>query len=173
MAGSTKTEELIETGEWKNALISLFQTVRNIWHFPLMRAEQLDALAKHFRKGKKRILSFSRVQARAFLQYASPWAAKVREHSKDLFHYLKSNLRNIWKRDFTVRRIALFFLFALVLGVAIKSLLSDRLTIGYQDYLLPPAETLVDLNAVQRDVLGQGGSTSLSRAVPVGEKCTE
>ena len=203
MAENTKAEELIQAEEssrwnlldafqveklnflrvwndWSETIAPAFKVIKSIWYFPVMRAEHLDTLASWYRKGQQEATLLSQAVYPAyqeFLKLSAPWATKVRERAKDLFHYLQSNVRrtvrNTLKRDFTVRGIALFFLFALILGVAIKSLASERFTIGYQDYLLPPAETLVDLNLVQKQVLGQGGSLSPAATVTPGEKCTE
>ena len=66
------------------------------------------------------------------------------------------------------------FLLALSMGVVIKSLVNDTLTIGFDDYKLSKTKAAVDLNALQKDLIKYGGSLAVSGEVPPqGESCRE
>ncbi|MDP2837941.1 MAG: hypothetical protein Q8O53_01520 [Candidatus Moranbacteria bacterium] len=82
-------------------------------------------------------------------------------------------LANMKQRDYTPRDLALIFLVALCFGALIKSNLNDTLTIGFDDYKLSKANT-VDLNALQKGLIKNGGTLATSREVPPqGETCQE
>lgn len=78
----------------------------------------------------------------------------------------------IVRGEYTRRGLAILFVLAVLLGATIKSAVSDSITIGFEDYKLAPSETLIDLNAVQKQVLREGGSLSLSGAAAQGPSCS-
>lgn len=80
----------------------------------------------------------------------------------------------IQRRTYIPRDLAILFLLSLCVGFLVKSLLHDTLTIGFDDYTLAKANTVVDLNALQKDLIKNGGSLAASgEAPPQGQTCRE
>lgn len=65
-------------------------------------------------------------------------------------------------RDLTFERRVFLFVFAFCLGAVAKIIAVETITMGYQDYTLVSSVVRYDLNAVQQEVLHEGGSMALS-----------
>lgn len=81
--------------------------------------------------------------------------------------------RFIVRGEYTARDLAILFILAILIGASIKTVASDAITIGFEDYTLAPQGTLIDLNTVQKQVLRSGGSLTLSGNVPLGGVCSQ
>lgn len=56
----------------------------------------------------------------------------------------------------------------------IKALVNDRLTIGFDDYRLSRARNIIDLNALQKEVIRSGGTLATTeKSRPLGKSCAE
>lgn len=76
-------------------------------------------------------------------------------------------------REYSSRDLALLFLLALLCGASIKSLVNDTLTIGFDDYTLSRNQGLVDLNALEKRLINNGGTVATATAAPPkGEVCS-
>lgn len=98
-----------------------------------------------------------------------PFIEKFRSH----FRAVRATVSNFLKKEHTPRTLAILFVLAILMGATVKSAVSDTLTIGFEDYKLLPAEKLVDLNGVQKQVLGEGGSLALSGTAAQGKACSQ
>lgn len=92
------------------------------------------------------------------------------KYIKDSFFYTYE--RCIVRAEYTRRDFITFFVVALFLGMGIKSLAIQTITIGFEDYKLAPKETLYDMNLVQQKVIDQG-SVSLKNDPRKGGVCSE
>ena len=90
------------------------------------------------------------------------WREKVQKYGQGLLH-----------RSFSSRDLSLLFLVAVLCGIALKSQVNDRWTIGYDDYRLTSPERLVDLNVLQKELISRGGSLAVrsEQRVPTGASC--
>ncbi len=81
--------------------------------------------------------------------------------------------RTLLKREYSHRALALLFLIALSLGAFFKSLVNDSLTMGYDDYRLTDDDRLLDVNALQKKLISQGGSLAVRDKAPLlqGKSC--
>lgn len=80
--------------------------------------------------------------------------------------------RCIIRAEYTRRDFIAFFVVALFLGMGIKSIAIQTITIGFEDYKLAPKETLYDMNLVQQKVINQG-NVSLKNDPRKGGVCLE
>lgn len=79
----------------------------------------------------------------------------------------------------TVRRlrIALLLFVGLAIGFAVKTEASQRLTIGFQDYMVPTSPAYYDLNEVERQVAekqaaqADGSGSAQMPGLPGGAAC--
>lgn len=70
------------------------------------------------------------------------------------------------------RRMIFTLVLGLVAGYALKTLATQHVTMGSDDYLVTKAEThAYNLNEMQRTVLANGGQAAVSDAVPTGGSC--
>ena len=62
-------------------------------------------------------------------------------------------------KQFNYTKFNLFALFVLAFlaGAAIKTVAIENITIGFNDYTLPPREKLYDLNVLQKNFINNGG----------------
>lgn len=81
--------------------------------------------------------------------------------------------RCIVRSEYTSRDLALLFIVAILIGASIKSIATDTITMGFDDYTLAPEGVSIDLNTVQKQVLSEGGSLTLSRSIPAGGVCSQ
>lgn len=86
---------------------------------------------------------------------------------------LRDGFFRFLQRDFTLRDLALLFVFGFLLGTAFKTAAYDRLTIGFEDYRLSRPATLVDFNRVQERVLQDGGTLAVSPSPSAAPLCTD
>ena len=70
------------------------------------------------------------------------------------------------KRDFIV-----LFIAAVLLGIAFKSVATETITIGFEDYTLAPEGTLYDLNVMQKNLI-ERDSIPVSGGAPAN-MCSE
>lgn len=54
------------------------------------------------------------------------------------------------KLDYVNYNLIILFALAFVIGAAIKTVASETITMGFDDYKLAPKEMLYDLNAMQK-----------------------
>jgi hypothetical protein len=98
------------------------------------------------------------------------WQEKALKKAKEVRDFVVTLLH----REYTPRDLALLFLLALFAGAAVKSLVNDRLTIGFDDYKLSRSENIVDLNLLQKELIENGGTLATSEEpAPRGESCPE
>ncbi len=71
-----------------------------------------------------------------------------------------------------IRRVelALIFGIGILLGIAMKDIARNTVTIGYQDYTVRTPDNRIDFNMVEREVLRGGGTSSGSNSA---ETCSE
>lgn len=97
-------------------------------------------------------------------------------------------VRNSWKRighsfsetyskfvirgEYTKRSLIVLFILAFSIGVAIKTIAVQSITIGFEDYTLAPRETLYDINLLQQKIIDRGDILSRN-SVPKGGVCSE
>ena len=60
--------------------------------------------------------------------------------------------------------LALIFSIGILLGIAMKDIARNMVTIGYQDYTVQTPASRVDFNAVEREVLRGGDASSSSNS---------
>lgn len=97
--------------------------------------------------------------------------------AQNYWKYIKDSFIYTYKRcvvraEYTRRDFITFFIVAIFFGMGIKSIATQTLTIGYEDYKLAPKETLYDMNRVQQKVIDQG-SVSLKNDPRKGGTCSE
>lgn len=80
--------------------------------------------------------------------------------------------RFVVRREYTKRDLVALFILAAILGAGLKSIATETITIGFNDYTLAPEETLYDLNAVQQKLIDGGGTIAGSASAPAGT-CSE
>jgi len=135
---------------------------------------------------------------RSFLQDVQPVVARVRALSrrwlsakrpmmerrfsafagwtKDFFRgardFFSDAMRAVADRErLSMIDMSILFIIAALLGFLLKNH-AGMLTMGFQDYTLPSsAYRAIDLNTLQKNVLKNGGSLSLSRTVLRGDAC--
>lgn len=56
--------------------------------------------------------------------------------------------------------LALIFGIGILLGIVLKDIAGERLTIGYQDYTVRTPADRIDFNSVERETLSKGNVTS-------------
>lgn len=79
-----------------------------------------------------------------------------------------------FKNVFSPRALAILFIVAFIVGVGVKSLLNNVLTIGYEDYTLKGSENALDLNLIQKNLIEKGEALAVGENVtPSGEVCSE
>lgn len=76
------------------------------------------------------------------------------------------------QREYTMRDGVILLFVAIVLGATLKTMTSGILTIGYQDYQLKPSETIIDIGALQKEMIEKGGSMSVD-GEPSRASCSE
>lgn len=83
-------------------------------------------------------------------------------------------MQELFHRTYSIKLLFSFFVIAFFFGLTIKSFINDRYTIGFDDYRLAKAETLVDLNALQKTLIKNGGSlaTTSTSSHLKGESCS-
>lgn len=86
--------------------------------------------------------------------------------ARALFLTLKSS------HHFTARSLVLLFVVAFSTGFFIKTVVHDSLTIGYDDYRLTRMP-VIDLNAVQKELIRDGGSSATQESTPRGQVCDD
>jgi hypothetical protein len=110
------------------------------------------------------------------------FVANAKNRRADLLFWLRENafLKNsrvffkdtyarvVVRQDCTKRDLIALFILAVILGAGIKSVATETITIGFDDYTLAPEETLYDLNAVQQKLIDEGGTPVGSSVAPVG-----
>ena len=80
--------------------------------------------------------------------------------------------RLVIRGEYAKRDLAVLFIAAFLVGVAGKMAAAQVITIGFDDYTLPPKETLFDLNAIQKKMIENGSVFRESDAAP-GGACSE
>lgn len=80
--------------------------------------------------------------------------------------------RLVIRSEYRTRDLAVLFIIAFLIGVAGKSAATQAITIGFDDYTLPPRETLLDLNAVQKKMI-ENGSAFIESGGSEGGVCEE
>jgi len=58
--------------------------------------------------------------------------------------------------EYTKRSLIVLFAVAFSLGIAIKAIAVQGVTIGFEDYTLAPHETLYDINLLQQEIIDRG-----------------
>jgi len=96
---------------------------------------------------------------------------------KNYWKYIRDSFLYTYERcfvraEYTRRDFIAFFIVALVLGIGIKSLAVQNITIGFEDYTLAPKETLYDMNLVQQKVIDRG-NTALKNDIRKGGVCSD
>lgn len=82
--------------------------------------------------------------------------------------FQETSTRLVVRREYTRNDLIALFILAVILGAGLKAVAADTITIGFDDYTLPPEETLYDLNAVQQRLIDEGGTPVGSSVAPVG-----
>lgn len=101
--------------------------------------------------------------------------ARLRENtywkeSRSFFNALYTRL--VIRSEYCTRDLAVLFIIAFFVGVGMKTAATQAITIGFDDYTLPPRETLLDLNAVQKEMIENGSALAGNNSVP-GGACSE
>jgi hypothetical protein len=86
--------------------------------------------------------------------------------------WLRAACARLTRREYTMRDGVILLFVAIVLGAALKTVASGMLTIGYQDYQLKPSETIIDIGALQKEMIEKGGSMSVD-GEPSRASCSE
>lgn len=84
----------------------------------------------------------------------------------------KSRLSKISQREYTVRDGVILLVAAIILGAGLKAVAADTFTIGYEDYRLKPAEALIDIDAIQKEMIKKGESMPVADQ-SAGASCSE
>jgi len=91
---------------------------------------------------------------------------------KDGKYFLKTlYARLVIRGEYTRRDLIVLFIVAFFVGYSFKIAAAQVITIGFDDYTLPPQETLLDLNVVQKKMI-ENGSAFKSGVAP-GDACSE
>lgn len=80
--------------------------------------------------------------------------------------------RLVIRGEYAKRDLVILFMVAFFVGVGMKTAATQTITIGFDDYTLPPKETLLDLNDIQKKVIENGGVLRESD-VASGGVCSE
>lgn len=119
-------------------------------HWHTFRRELSDAL----RSGKKTTFEFL-----GRLSWTKDMHFWSRENTllKDSKYFL-NNLytRLVVRGEYRTRDLIILFIIAFFVGVAFKTAATKAITIGFEDYTLPPKETLLNLNTVQKKMTENG-----------------
>jgi hypothetical protein len=65
------------------------------------------------------------------------------------------------------------FLVATCLGIAIKTLAHETLTIGYSDYTVSRNPSIIDLNVFEKQFIAGGGAKASKELAPKGDTCSD
>lgn len=98
---------------------------------------------------------------------------QTRNVGRDGLRWYRAAIDTWMNQGMTKRGWGLMFLVAALFGVLIKSGASDRLTIGFDDFRLAPAQTLLDLKATEKRLIREGGSLSVSGDEASAPICSE
>lgn len=132
----------------------------------MLRREFFDAL----RRGKRTILKFRDWMSRT--ENVRLWLRK-NIPLKDGKYFLQTlYARLVTRGEYTKRDLAVLFIVAFFAGVGFKAVATQTVTIGFEDYTLPPKETLLNLNAVQKKMIENGNAFIGNDAVQ-GGVCSE
>lgn len=85
---------------------------------------------------------------------------------------LKDASAGLTKREYTMRDGVVLLVLAIVLGAGLKVVASDTFTIGYEDYRLKPAAALIDIDALQKEMIRKGGSMPVADQA-AGASCSK
>jgi len=92
---------------------------------------------------------------------------------KDGRYFLQAQYaRLVIRSEYTKRDLAVLFVVAFFVGYGLKTAAAQVITIGFDDYTLPPKEMLFDLNAVQKKMIENGSVLRESDAM-LGGACSE
>lgn len=80
--------------------------------------------------------------------------------------------RFVIRGEYTKRSLIILFILACSLGIVIKGIAVQGVTIGFEDYTLAPHKTLYDINLLQQKIIDQGNALSQNR-LPEGGMCQE
>lgn len=95
-------------------------------------------------------------------------------HHLDSLRLKSQNFRTVHFGDvFSREAFIIIFVISFGLGIGVKSLLNDVLTIGFEDYKLKGSENALDLNRVEKNVIAKADNTEEKNPVPYGEVCPE
>lgn len=76
------------------------------------------------------------------------------------------------RREYTVRDGIILFVLAVILGATLKTAVAGTLTIGHDDYRLRSPESIIDIGALQKEMIRKGGSMSVDEA-PSRASCSQ
>lgn len=101
------------------------------------------------------------------------WILSVQKN----FQHLRNFFFGIYEKwvvrgEYTKRSLTVLFVVAFFLGATIKTIASERITIGFEDYTLAPKATLYDINRLQQKVIDQGDASFQNYAAE-GGACSE
>lgn len=85
---------------------------------------------------------------------------------------LKDASAGFAKREYTMRDGVILLVVAIILGAGLKAVAADTFTIGYEDYRLKPAEALIDIDAIQKEMIKKGESMPVADQ-SAGASCSE
>lgn len=145
-------------------------------HWHTLRRELLDALRRGPgrvplpRAGKGTILEFQDWASRT--ENVRLWLRK-NIPLKDGKYFLKTlYARLVTHGEYTKRDLAVLFIVAFFAGIGSKAVATQTITIGFEDYTLPPKETLLNLNDVQKKMI-ENGSAFIENDAIQGGVCSE
>lgn len=102
-------------------------------------------------------------------------AEGVRSCGKQLVEKVKNGYSAFLRREYSRRDFVILFLIGISIGIIGKTISSDRVTVGYQDYTLSNSVGMYNLNAVERVVMEKASAASTAAPLDptVGGSCTE
>lgn len=80
--------------------------------------------------------------------------------------------RLVTRGEYTRYDLVVLFIIAFSVGVAFKAAATQVITIGFEDYTLPPKEMLLNLNTVQKK-MAENGSAFIENDAVQGGACSE
>lgn len=87
--------------------------------------------------------------------------------------FQETSTRLVVRREYTRNDLIALFILAVILGAGLKAVATDTITIGFDDYTLPPEETLYDLNALQQKFIDEGGTLAGNAVTPSAGSCSQ
>jgi hypothetical protein len=124
-----------------------------------------------FRRARKHTAQF--LENRSQPDQTSWFSSFVENYLRPLGHFFfDTYAKRIFRGQYTRRDFVFIFFVAFALGIGLKTIAMQNLTIGFDDYTLAPKETQYDINQLQQTLIDRG-DYSPKEEVSGGGVCSE